>query len=194
MESKEIYLGKLNFFNFISLDGYYKGPNEDISWHRHGSEENDYSVESLKSGSILLFGRVTYEMMASYWPTPDAIRNNPAVAEGMNRAEKIVFSRTLEKASWDNTRLIRDDIETEIKKLKEIHDKNLTLLGSGSIMTQLADMDLIDEYQFMVDPVVLGNGTPIFKDIKHKLDLKLIKTRTFNSGVILLCYERLRSV
>ncbi len=180
---------KVTVFNFVTLNGYYKGPKGDISWHRHGAEENEYAAGNLKSGSTLLFGRVTYEMMASYWPTPIALKNDPIVAEGMNTAEKIVFSRTLKKAEWNNTRLVKDNIVDEIKNMKQQSGKDMTLLGSGSIVTQFAEQGLIDEYQFMVDPVVLGDGTPIFKGIKHKLDLKLIRTRTFKSGVALLCYE-----
>lgn len=180
---------KLNAFNFVTLNGYFEGARGDISWHKHGGEENAYAVEGLKSESTLLFGRVTYEMMASYWPTPIAIKNDPIVAEGMNNAEKIVFSRTLKKVEWNNTRLVKDNIAKEIKKMKQMPGKDMTLLGSGTIVTQFAEQGLIDEYQFMVDPVALGDGTPIFKNIKHKLDLKLTTTRTFKSGVVLLCYQ-----
>ena len=183
---------KITVFNFVTLNGYYKGPNGDISWHRHGEEENEFAAGNLKSGGILLFGRVTYEMMASYWPTPAAAENDPAVAEGMNKAEKIVFSRTLKKAEWNNTRLIKDNIVEEIKKMKQTPGEDMVLLGSGSILTQFAEKGLIDEYKIMVDPVVIGGGTPILKDIRHKLDLKLTKTKTFKSGVVLLCYQPLK--
>ena len=182
-------MGRVAAFNFVTLNGYYKGLKGDINWHRHGAEENEYAAESLKSGGTLLFGRVTYELMASYWPTPIAIKNDPIVAEGMNKAEKIVFSRTLIKVGWNNTRLVKDDIEEEIKKMRQMPGRDMTLLGSGSILTQLAEQGLIDEYQIMVDPVVIGAGTPIFKGIKQKLDLKLTGTRTFKSGVVLLCYQ-----
>lgn len=182
-------MGKLIAFNFVTLNGFYKGPNEDISWHRHGAEENEYAGEGLKSDSILLFGRVTYQMMASYWPTEEAAKNDPGIARGMNDAEKIVFSRTLEKADWNNTRLVTNNMTDEVRKLKQNSDRNLTILGSGNIITQLADQGLIDEYQIMLDPVALGNGIPIFKGISHKLDLNLIQTKTFKSGVVLLCYQ-----
>ena len=182
-------MGKLSVFNFVTLDGYFKGPNEDIGWHRHGAEENEYAAEGLGSGATLLFGRVTYEMMASYWPTPMAMQNDPVVAEGMNKADKIVFSRTLKKPAWRNTKLVSNNIADEISKMKQSSGKDMTLLGSGSIMTQFAEQGLIDEYQIMVDPVVIGNGTPIFKGVKHTLELKLTSTRTFKSGVVLLCYQ-----
>jgi dihydrofolate reductase len=182
-------MATLGVFNFITLNGYYKGPNEDISWHRHGAEESEYAAEGANSESILLFGRITYQMMASYWPTPMAAKNDPVVAEGMNKAEKIVFSRTLRKADWSNTKLVKDDMIEEVKKLKRHGKKDITILGSGSIVTQLAEAGLIDNYQIMVDPVVLGAGIPMFEGLKQKLDLKLTSTRAFKSGVVLLTYK-----
>jgi len=128
-------------------------------------------------------------MMASYWPTPMALKNDPIVAKGMNTVDKIVFSRTLKKAEWNNTRLVTDNVEEEMRKMKQTPGKDMTVLGSGSIVTLFAEHGLIDEYQIMVDPVIIGDGTPIFKDIKHKLDLKLTMTRTFKSGVVLLSYQ-----
>ena len=181
-------MGKLGAYNFVTLNGYFKGPKGDISWHKHGAEESEYAAKGASSGSTLLFGRVTYEMMASYWPTPEAMKNMPVVAAGMNNSEKIVFSRTLKKAGWSNTRLISDNIVEEIKKLKQA-GKDMTLLGSGSIITQLAEHGLIDAYQIMVDPVALGDGTPMFQGLKHPLNLKLTETKIFKSGVVLLCYE-----
>ena len=176
-------------FNFITLDGYFQGPNGDLSWHRHGAEENEFAAGNLQHGATLLFGRVTYEMMAGYWPTPAAMENDPEVAKGMNKAEKIVFSKTLKKAEWSNTKIVKDNIAEEIKKMKQESGKGMTLLGSGSIITQLAEQGLIEEYQIMVDPVALGAGTPIFKGLKHKLDLQHVDTRTFKSGVVLLSYR-----
>jgi dihydrofolate reductase len=184
---------RLSAFNFITLNGYYEGPQRDIGWHRHGAEENEYAAEGLGSGSTLLFGRVTYELMAGYWPTPMAATNDPTVAAGMNSAEKIVFSRTLQKAEWNNTRIMKDNIVDEIRKLKQSSGKDMTILGSGSIVTQFAQTGLIDEYQIMLDPVVLGNGTTLFKDLKGKLDLKLTATRAFKSGTVLLSYQPLDS-
>jgi len=125
--------------------------------------------------------------MKSYWPTPMARLNDPLIAEGMNNAEKIVFSKTLSNADWKNTRIVNDNILEQVKKLKAA-DGDLTILGSGSIVTQLAENGLIDEYQLMIDPVAIGQGTPLFKNINHQLDLKLVDSRTFKSGVILLRY------
>src|SRR5580698_7653703 len=130
---------KLNVFNFLTLNGFYKGLNEDISWHVHGGEEGKFSEEGAQSGSTLLFGRVTYQMMEAFWPTPAAKESMPVVADGMNKAEKIVFSKTLKKADWNNTKIIKGDLIEEVKKLKKLPGVGITILGSGSIVTQLAD-------------------------------------------------------
>ena len=168
-------MGTVTVFNFVTLDGYFSGPAGDISWHNHAvnSEEHAYAVEMLKRADTLLFGRITYELMASFWPTPQAIKADPLVAKGMNKADKIVFSRTLKQAAWNNTRVVSDHIADEIKRLKKMPGKNMTVLGSGSIVTQLAEQGLIDELQIMIDPIVLGDGTPMFKGIKEKLLGKL---------------------
>jgi dihydrofolate reductase len=191
MTTPETDMRKLGTFTFLTLNGLFEGPDGDISWHRHGEEENAFAAEGLQTDSILLFGRVTYQMMASYWPTPMALQNDPVVAEGMNNADKIVFSRTLTEAGWNNTRLIKDNIAEEIRKLKRTRGKDMTILGSGSIVTQFAEEGLIDEFQIMVDPVALGDGTPLFNNIRKKLDLKLTGIRSFTSGVVLLSYQPL---
>ncbi len=181
-------MAQLSVFVFITLDGYYKGLNEDISWHKHGPEESEFSEENLQSGNMLLFGRKTYEMMANFWPTPMAQELYPIVAAGMNKAEKIVFTKTLQKANWQNTRIISENIFDEIRKLKQIPGRNMTILGSGNLIGQLAEEGLIDAYQIMVDPVAIGDGTPLFKNIKSPLNLKLTGTRTFKNGEALLNY------
>jgi dihydrofolate reductase len=181
---------KLVAFNFITLDGYFEGPEKgDISWHKHGKEENEFSAKMLTLESTLLFGRVTYDLMAGYWPTTYAIKNDPIVAEGMNKADKIVFSRTLRKAEWNNTMVVKGNIGEEIEKLKQMSGKDMTLLGSGSIINQFTELGMIDEYQIMIDPVVIGRGTPIFRNIRNQMDLKLIETNIFKSGVVLLIYR-----
>lgn len=175
-------------YNFITLNGFYKDQNNDISWHRHGSEESAYSEKMLSADNILLFGRITYEMMASYWTTPHALQTAAVVAKGMNKAEKIVFSSTLNKAEWNNTRVVKNALE-EINTLKQQPGKDLALLGSGSVLSLFAEHGLIDEYQLMVDPVAIGIGTPIFHNINKTLELKLTGTKVFKSGVVLLCYQ-----
>ena len=182
-------MARLSAFSFITLNGYVAGPGGDIRWHRHGAEENRYAAGALKAGNILLFGRVTYDMMAGYWPTDMARQNDPLVAEGMNSAEKIVFSRTLGKAAWSNTAVVSDRIAETVGEMKRRSGKDMTILGSGSIVSQFADQGLIDEYQIMVDPVALGGGVPAFRNITRPLNLRLTGTQAFSSGVVLLSYE-----
>jgi dihydrofolate reductase len=180
-------VGKLSVFNFVTMNGLFKGPNNDVSW-AHEAQEPGYAAEMLQSRGALLFGRVTYELMEQYWPTPQAFKDAPAVAQGMADAEKIVFSKTLKKANWKNTTIIRDHVEDAVRKMKA-EGKNMTLLGSGSIVSLLASQGLIDEYQLMVHPVALGDGTPFLKGLDRRLDLKLTSTREFKSGTHLLVYQ-----
>jgi dihydrofolate reductase len=180
-------MGKLSVFNFVTINGLFKGPNNDISW-AHEAQENGYAAEMLEARGALLFGRVTYELMAQYWPTPQAFKDAPAIARGMTEAEKIVFSRTLKQADWQNTRIVPDRIEDAVTQMKA-SGKNMTLLGSGSIAKLLASQGLIDEYQLMVHPVALGDGTPFLEGLGRRLDLKLMSTRDFKSGTHLLVYH-----
>jgi dihydrofolate reductase len=182
-------MASLNVFNFITLNGFYKDAQNGIGWHKHGGEEEDFSKEGAQSDSIILFGRVTYDMMKSFWPTPMAMESMPEVADGMNKSEKIVFSKKLEKADWNNTRIVNSNVVEEIKKLKKTSKKDMVILGSGSIVTLCAEHNLINTYQIMLDPVAIGNGTPIFSGLKRQLDLKLISTKAFKSGVVLLNYQ-----
>lgn len=180
---------KLTVFNFITLNGFYKGEDNDTSWHRHGEEEGRYSVEAMKGESILLFGRTTYEMMASWWPTPMAAEAYPEVARGMNSAEKIVFSNLIEDPKWSNTKVMSGDIAEKLRAMKQQPGKDLTILGSGTIVSLFADAGLIDEYQIMLDPVVLSTGTSIFNGIRNGFRLELTDTKIFKSGTIVLTYR-----
>jgi dihydrofolate reductase len=181
---------KLIVFNQVTLDGYFAGVNGDISWaHKNDAEWNAFVAENAKGGGVLLFGRITYELMASYWPTATAIKNDPVVAEGMNNLPKVVFSKTLDKVSWNNTKLVKGDMPAEIREMKKEAGKDMVVLGSGSIVSQLAQEGLIDEYQIVMNPIVLGQGRTMFDGLKKKLTLKRTKTRTFGNGNVLLCYE-----
>ncbi len=188
----ETNMQRLIAFNNVTLDGYFTDANGDMSWAHSGNDDaefNAFIAENASGGGQLLFGRITYELMASYWPTPIAIQNDPVVAEGMNSMPKVVFSRTLDKVSWGNTRLVKGDIASETRILKKEPGKGIAILGSGSIISQLAPEGLIDEYQVVVNPVVLGKGRTMFDGVKEKLNLKLTKTRAFRNGRVFLCYE-----
>jgi dihydrofolate reductase len=183
---------RLVVFNQVTLDGYFTGDGGDFSWAHRGSDDPEFSAfveENARGGSELLFGRVTYELMASYWPTPLAQKNDPVVAERMNSLPKVAFSRSLKTASWNNTRLVRGDIADEVRKMKEQSGPGMAILGSGSIVAQLAPEGLIDEYQIVVNPVALGIGRTMFEGIQRELNLRLTKTRTFRNGKVFACYE-----
>jgi dihydrofolate reductase len=188
---------KLVVFNHVSLDGYFVDSKGDMSWaHRkEDAEWSQFSSENASGGAggQFLFGRITYEMMASYWPTVTAAKSEPVVAGAMNGAEKIVFSRTLDKATWRNTRLVKGDLATEVRKLKAEEGKDILIFGSGSIVSQLAQQSLIDQYKLVVNPVVLGNGRTMFEGVRDKLTLKLSSTRAFGNGNVLLTYHSNRA-
>jgi len=181
---------RLIVFNQVTLDGFFTDINGDMSWaHKHDPEWIEFVAGNATGGGQLLFGRITYEMMASYWPTPAAIQNDRAVAEGMNNLPKVVFSRTLDKAVWRNTTLVKSDIGAAVRKMKTEPGQDMIILGSGSIVSQLAQAGLIDEYQLIMNPIVLGKGRTMFDGIKGKVALKRTKTRSFGNGNVLLCYQ-----
>src|SRR5215208_3077263 len=163
---------KLFLFNMTTLDGFFEGLNRDIGWHNVDEEFNEFAIQQLDEIGTLLFGRVTYEGMASYWPTELAISDDPEVAGRMNSLPKIVFSRTLDKAEWNNSKLIKEN----------------AIFGSSDLSVTLAESGLIDEYRIIVNPVFLGQGTTLLKGIKNKIDLKLLEAKPFKSGNVLLYY------
>ncbi len=178
---------KVIMFNMVTLDGFFEGPTGEIDWHHVDEEFNQFAGDQLDSAGGLLFGRVTYQLMAGYWPTPAATTNDPVIAGKMNAIPKIVFSKTLQKAEWNNTQLVKDDVAGEVAKLKRQPGQDLFLFGSADLAVTLTQNGLIDEYRLMVNPVVLGSGKPLFKGVK--LNLKLLKTKTFGNGNVLLYYQ-----
>ena len=173
----------------VSLDGFFEGSNKwEIDWHVVGEEFNETAIAWLKSYDALIFGRVTYLGMASYWPTPEAIKNDPIVARGMNAATKVVFSRTLKRADWKNTRLVNRDAAEEVAALKRQPGKDMVIYGSGDIVSVLAREGLIDDYRIFIAPIALGAGKPMFRDV-NRLPLKLLDTRKFGRGVVGLHYQ-----
>lgn len=182
---------KITAFLFTSLNGYYKGENNDIDWHANGPEEIEFAQNKLQEGKTLLFGRKTYEMMRNFWTSPMAYELFPNVALRLNQAEKVVCSRTLSNEDWNNTTIISDKLEEQIKALKETEGEDITLMGSATLLKQLAEADLVDEYEIMVDPVLLGSGTPAFEGLKKNLELQITDARLFReSGTLLLYYQK----
>ncbi len=176
-------------FNAITLDGYFEGPGNDLSWHRVDEEFNVFAWEQIRGVDTILFGRKTYALMASYWPSPEAVADDPVTAEMMNTWPKIVFSRTLSEAAWNNTRLA-DNALGEVQRLKNQPGKPLIIFGSANLSASLMTAGLIDQFNLMVMPVVLGKGTPLFQGINSQLDLKLTSSHVFTNGNVLLTYKR----
>ncbi len=183
---------KIIFQNLISLDGFFEGPNKEIDWHNVDDEFNKFANEFLDSVDLLLFGRITYELMASYWPTENAIKDDPMVANRMNSISKIVFSKTLDKAEWINTKLIKENVVDEILKLKQLPGKDIAVFGSSDLSLILLQHGLIDEIRVLINPVVIGNGKTIFTGINEKLKLKLLKTKSFESGNVMIYYNPIK--
>jgi dihydrofolate reductase len=182
---------RLGVFNQVSLDGYFTDASGDMSFARKDVEDaewNAFVAGNASGGGMILFGRVTYELMASFWPTSLAAKLMPVVAERMNSLPKIVFSRTRRTASWNNTRLVTGDMIGEVRKMKNEPGEDMVILGSGSIVSQLAEHGLIDEYQVVVVPVALGKGRTMFEGVKEKVPLKLTSSRTFGNGNVFLRY------
>lgn len=183
---------KIVVFNLVSLDGFFAGPRGNIDWHNTDEEFSKFAEEQTREFKTLIFGRVTYELMKSYWPTPQAIKDDPLVANVLNTAPKIVFSRTLKKVEetpvWKNVTIFKEIKPEEIKQLRAQPGGDMTILGSGTIAQQMTNLGLIDEYRLLVNPVILGRGKPMFANIKDRLKLKLLKTRIFKSGNVLLYY------
>jgi dihydrofolate reductase len=180
---------KIIFQNMISIDGYFEGSNREIDWHNVDDEFNNEAIEFLNTIDTLLFGRITYELMANYWPTPAAKTDDPIIAEKMNALRKVVITKTLDKADWENTIIIKNNFIEEIKKIKGQSGKDIAIFGSSDLSVLLIENNLIDEIRIMINPIVLGNGKPLFKGIKNRLKLELIKTKTFKSGNVALFYK-----
>ena len=177
---------KIIVFNMVTADGFIAGSNGEIDWHNVDEAFNEYAIETFKTIETILFGRVTYEIMESYWPTESGKEDNPIVANIMNTTEKIVFSKTLKNAEWNNTAVHKYITNIEINALKQKDGGDIIVLGSGTIVQELTKFKLVDEYRFMINPVVLGAGKTMFND---RLNLKFLKTKEFKNGNILLCYS-----
>lgn len=178
---------KLILWNMVSLDGMFEGLDRDIGWFVFEDELEKYILETQQAADTLLFGRVTYELMASYWPAAEG-----RIADFMNSARKFVFSRSLDEASWANTTLVRDNAAEEIEKLKRQPGGDIFVFGSADFSATPIRRGLVDEYRFGINPLVLGKGMPFFKPDEGRIDLKLIETRPLKSGLIIVHYEPVR--
>jgi dihydrofolate reductase len=180
---------KLVSFMVVTLDGYYEGPDGEFDWPNVDDEFYEFSISQLNDIDTLLFGRVTYEGMASFWPTPAALEADPAVAERMNAISKIVFSSTLDTADWQNTRLVDGNVADTVTELKQQPGMDLALFGSPSLTVRLLEQGLVDELRVMVHPILLGAGKSLFRGLNERVPVQLTRTTTFSSGNVLLRYR-----
>ena len=180
---------KVIFFMLTTVNGFYERAPWVIDWHHAGDPEfNDFALAQLDAADLMVFGRRTYEGMAAYWPTEDAITSDPDVARRMNTMAKVVFSRSLGDATWQNTRLVRGDAAEEVARLKAASGRDIIVMGSGDLATSLAERRVIDELRILVNPIALPEGKPVFAGLKADLPLRLLSARTFASGNVLLTY------
>jgi len=177
---------RIILWNLVTLDGFFEGARSwDLAFHKlaWGKELEQFSLEQLKAAGALLFGRVTYEGMAAYWTSARG-----EDADIMNSIPKFVFSKTLAKADWNNTTLVKDHAEEEVAKLKRESGKEIYIFGSAALSSTLTQHGLIDEYRLALVPVLLGKGNPLFK-LDQKAELKLLDARQLNNGCVILRYE-----
>jgi len=187
-------MGRLTSFTYVSVDGAYAGPHGDIDWFKDISKDADFDAWSHSeagSDNTLVFGRTTYQMMKSWWPTPQAMQADPHMAKVVNESPKIVFSGTLGEAQeaphWKNVTVVREVDAKDVRKRKD-RANSLTILGSGSIVRQLSNLGLIDEYALVVVPLVLPDGKRLFQDVEKK-SLALLESRSFKNGLTVMRFE-----
>lgn len=181
----------LSVFNQVSLDGFIADAHGDMSWaHRDDPQWRKFVAGNAKGKVAFLFGRRTWQMMAGHWSSPQAHADMPSVAEAMCAAPKYVFSRSLERADWENSTLLRSALVPAVRKLKAQRGPDLLILGSASLVGQLTEAGLIDQWQVVVCPIVLGAGRPLFDGLRRRTVLRLVGSRSFRDGNVVLRYER----
>ncbi|OCP35084.1 dihydrofolate reductase family protein [Ensifer sp. LC163] len=175
---------KVIMWDMVSVDGFFEAPGQDISWFVFEDELAAYIGETQLEADTLLFGRVTYEMMASYWPEAEG-----DIATFMNGVEKYVFSRSLKTVGWHNTKLVTGDAVAEVERLKAQEGGTIFIFGSADFAAELVEKGLVDEYRLGINPVLLGGGVPLFKPLSKRTSLRLTHTRPLKSGVVILHYQ-----
>lgn len=184
---------KIISFMHISLDGFVAGPNGELNWVKIDQELFEHVGKRIHQGDTALYGRVTYQMMEGYWPTagdkPNATEHDRKHSKWYQQARKVVLSTNLNEAELTNTRVIHDRIAGQIQEIKQTSGSDILVFGSPSATHALMQLGLIDGYWLFVNPIILGQGIPLFAQVKDKIQLNLLSTRTFASGVTELNYE-----
>lgn len=188
---------KMVLFLHVSLDGFVAGPQGEMDWINTSDELFEYAGQRTAAADTALYGRVTYQMMEGYWPTagdqPNASKHDIEHARWYNQVTKVVVSKTLQGAALpSNTQVVGQNLAAEVTALKQAAGKEIVIFGSPSAAHALMAADLIDDYWLFINPVLLGSGIPVFKDLRHRAALKLMASHVFDSGVVCLHYERKR--
>jgi dihydrofolate reductase len=187
----------LIFFMHTSLDGFVAGPNGEMNWIKLDEEIFDFVATMTAKADAALYGRVTYEMMQAYWPTagdkPNASRHDKEHSAWYKKVAKIVLSKTMSQQGLHNTTVISNHLADNINKIKSEPGKNILIFGSPSASQSLLSEGLIDQFWLFINPIVLGHGRPLFKDVNEQTKLKLIETKPFSCGVIALHFETKRN-
>jgi dihydrofolate reductase len=179
----------------MTLDGFIEGPNGELDWAMKEDEETWKDVFDLQGSSdTLLLGRVMYPAFENYWlgayTNPSSTKNEIEYARLADTMQKLVFSRTLDKVVWKNTRIVKDHIEEELLRMKQEPGKDMVILGGAGLVSTFMNLGLIDEYHLIINPIILGKGKPMFKDLKERHHVKLLATKTFRSGKVMLHYGK----
>ncbi|WP_436866136.1 dihydrofolate reductase family protein [Staphylococcus pseudoxylosus] len=187
---------KLVVFLHSSLDGFVEGPQGamDIGWIVYNHELEDFANEVLQTADTIVWGRKTYEMMYDYWPTvssnENASKHELNHAKWIENVEKVIFSKALNRVDWHNSRLVKKNVKDEIIHMKQQEGKDIVVLGSPRFAHYLMQLDVVDEYKMTVSPTLIGKGLPLFQNIHEQVDLKLIDSKTFESGALGLIYQK----
>ena len=185
----------LIFFMHTSLDGFVAGPNGEMNWIHLDDALFDFVATMTNKADTALYGRVTYEMMEGYWPKageqPNATKHDKEHSAWYNKVSKVILSKTINETGLINTKVISDQLTDNINKIKNQEGKNILIFGSPAASHSLLSLGLIDEFWLFVNPILLGQGKPLFKNINESIKLKLADTKTFGCGVVALHYSKL---
>ena len=182
---------KIFLFMMVSLDGYFEGEGHDLSWHNVDAEFVEFAHKQNNHLDTILFGRKTYDMMASYWTTAVGQQDDKVTADWMTKVRKVVVSSESFEPTWENTTVISKNIAKEIAKLKQEPGTDIAMLGSNMLCVSLMEAGLVDEFRLMFNPVAIGKGTPLFAGLSKRSKFKLIDSRVFKSGNVLNRYTNL---